>query len=178
MRETLCRWGRQRPFHGEGWWPSVSLLAPSAPLATGFVPWGPGSGSRLGWWWKPQRLDQQGLDLAHLLLELFHFYLDVLHFFLHLINALVDPLLVSAYIIPHLFLKVIHLILHLVNALVHPVLTSAHLIFQFTSETTESTDEQAHASQAPATRASGCSQLARISGGRENIHQEGRSAPV
>ena len=30
------------------------------------------SGSRLGWWWKPQRLDQQGLDLTHLLLELFH----------------------------------------------------------------------------------------------------------
>ena len=59
---------------------------------------------------KPQRLDQQGPDLTHLLLEPFHFFL------------------------------------HLVNALVHPVFASAHLVFQLASETTESTDEQPHAS--------------------------------
>ena len=115
---------------GSLWKPiSRGAACPLGPLATGFVPWGAGPlpGSRLAWWWEPQRLDQQGLDLTHLLLELFHFHLDFFRFFLHLINTLVRP-----------------------------VLASAHLIFQLASETTESTDEQPHASHGVATRAPGC----------------------
>ncbi len=46
----------------------------------------------------------------------------------------------------HLLLELFHFFLHLVNTSVRPVLASAHLLFQFTSETTESGDEQTHAS--------------------------------
>ncbi len=69
---------------------------PLGPLVTGFVPWGAGPlpGSRLAWWWEPQRLDQQGLDLTHLLLDFFHF-------FLHFINALVRSVLASTHFFLH-----------------------------------------------------------------------------